>query len=813
MEWAFVPPVIIDDIAKDEAALDLVASKLKYVFFTGGGIPQLTGNIFNSKVPIFQNMGQSESAMFPLLRPTANYAPEDWSYIQLNPICQGEFRHRFDDLHELVIVRRPEYEKYQPIFDLFPELQEYETRDLFAPHPTKPGLWQHRSRIDDVIVFLNGEKTNPISFEQEVTHHPEVRGALVVGQQQFEAALLVELVDEKELDAQEQLQVIERLWPVISSANKKTPAHARISKVKIIFTDPARPMLRAGKGTIQRQGTVNLYSKEIARLYASMGALTSLPAKVTPVRMTDQNAVIRIVTELVKETTEWAKVNPIDDFFALGLDSLQVLNIVRELKLRFPFEALVPGVVYANPSVELLAKEIIRFSNQVEMPLASNDKPNNTLTSIREKYEAFIDGFARGIRSRSQPEVRDPTAPKTIILTGSTGALGSFILQSLISDPSVAHVYCFNRSADSKTMQISRNTERQLSTDFPESRVTFLAPDLSDPEFGLEAPIYYELLSSVTHIIHNAWPVDFNRALQSFQPSLDGVKGFICFAALAKKSPAVLFISSISSATSYFQTKGAGPLIPEAIIEDESSPAAMGYGQSKYLAERMLDYAADKLNIITGSVRVGQIAGTDVNPRGWNRNEWLPSLVLSSHHIGAVPESLGTTSKSCPAGIMGDIAWVPINQVASIVVDLTFALSQQASNSGTRVFHAVNPHTITWQELLPTVKESLEKSSSGGSAGENKGIQVLPFHEWVARLGESSKLANGDVKTEVESDLVYRNPGIKLLSFYESLLEQVEEGTAKFDTKKTSETSQSMQGLKPIKPEWMTSWIENWISK
>jgi thioester reductase-like protein len=40
----------------------------------------------------------------------------------------------------------------------------------------------------------------------------------------------------------------------------------------------------------------------------------------------------------------------------------------------------------------------------------------------------------------------------------------------------------------------------------------------------------------------------------------------------------------------------------------------MGYGESKYLAERILEYAAQKLNLKTGIARVGQIAGTAQDP-------------------------------------------------------------------------------------------------------------------------------------------------------------------------------------------------------
>ncbi|KAL8978628.1 MAG: hypothetical protein Q9177_006355, partial [Variospora cf. flavescens] len=48
--------------------------------------------------------------------------------------------------------------------------EEYASRDLFVRHasPIKKDLWKWKARADDIIVFLNGEKTNPVSMEQHI---------------------------------------------------------------------------------------------------------------------------------------------------------------------------------------------------------------------------------------------------------------------------------------------------------------------------------------------------------------------------------------------------------------------------------------------------------------------------------------------------------------------------------------------------------------------------------------------------------------------------------------------------------------------
>ncbi|GAB1204677.1 hypothetical protein APSETT445_003340 [Aspergillus pseudonomiae] len=90
--------------------------------------------------------------------------------------------------------------------------------------------------------------------------------SLVAGSQRFQASLLVE-VNGKDLSVGERAAMIEKIWPSIGQANEVCPAHARVAKTHILFTPSNKPMLRAGKGTIQRAGTLAQYTPELDTLY------------------------------------------------------------------------------------------------------------------------------------------------------------------------------------------------------------------------------------------------------------------------------------------------------------------------------------------------------------------------------------------------------------------------------------------------------------------------------------------------------------------------------------------------------------------
>ena len=53
----------------------------------------------------------------------------------------------------------------------------------------------------------------------------------------------------------------------MEEANSIAPAFAKIFKEMIIVTDPARPLPRAGKGTVIRKQASALYTSDIDELY------------------------------------------------------------------------------------------------------------------------------------------------------------------------------------------------------------------------------------------------------------------------------------------------------------------------------------------------------------------------------------------------------------------------------------------------------------------------------------------------------------------------------------------------------------------
>ena len=61
----------------------------------------------------------------------------------------------------------------------------------------------------------------------------------------------------------------------------------------------------------------------------------------------------------------------------------------------------------------------------------------------------------------------------------------------------------------------------------------------------------------------------------------------------------------------------------------------MGYIESKWVAERLLEAAADQHGLNTTIIRVGQLSGAENG--FWKTSEWVPTLTKFSHALGCFP--------------------------------------------------------------------------------------------------------------------------------------------------------------------------------
>lgn len=725
---------------------------------------------------------------------------------QFHPELGLELRPVSDSIHELYAVRDPSKKDVQPTFTIFPDTEEYASRDLFVRHPSKnkEDLWSWQARADDIILFLNGEKTNPISMEQYiVAHNEDISTALVIDSQRFQAALLIEpITDGKEFGVAERATFIEKIWPTVEDANKDAPSHARLMKSHVLFTQPQKPMVRAGKGTVSRAATLRSYASEIDALYRDADALfTDLIDRIDNQNQSlNEQTVRKCVKESVLSTLRWSSLDEYANFFAHGMDSLQALAVVRELRQNLATSTIALSTVYTNPSLSALTNTILYLLEERQNSRVSQDQMR-----VKCRHE-IIDEYKLSIGSRLLPGSNSSSESRqeVVILTGSTGTLGSYILDALLDDPAVVHIYCLNRGNDSQSRQLEKNRRLGIQGHSNNARVSFVTADLSEESLKLSKRQYSDLISHATPVIHNAWSVNFNLPLSSFRPQLDGLVNLLAFVRATEKSARLFYMSSISSMMAYRSETGKTPEKP---VTADSAPASNGYAESKYIAEQIIEYTAQKLSS-SGALafaRVGQLAGAVNHPGIWSKDEWFPSMIISSVHLGVLPDSLGP--------VFDEVDWVPIDLAAGILVNLALnrhqsqAMSPNLHVHHADVYHPLNPHTTSWTALQAVVLEEL-------SSITKTRVKVIPLRMWIAKVRKEaeSMVGNGDYTGNIDLETALEtNPAAKLLDFYEGLLSSEAASTNKLEVSETLELSKGLRELQPIKDDWMRKWIREWF--
>lgn len=702
-----------------------------------------------------------------------------WKYFVINSEVMGADWRCVDtdeNIYELFVRRKDPREPLdQPLFYTFPELTEWSTGDLFRPHPSLADHWIYHGRGDDIIVFSTGEKLNPVTIEGIVAGHPAVKGALVVGQNRFQPALILEPHKAPRDDAEAQA-LIEDVWPLVREANKTAVAHGRIARRLVTLSDPSLPFQRAGKGSIQRAMTVKEYRSAIDALYER--ADNPDAQETVPLDFGSEESLTLSLVALFTSDGGARDVEPDTDFFSVGVDSQQVMSIssilqgsVKAAGVSMSRNALAPRVIYANPTPRSLAGYLLAEAR-------GNGTEGNQVAREIEKTKSLVEKYTSNLPVAAAADKPEPLDEgQTVLLTGSTGSLGAYLLDGLCTSARVERVIAMNRGADGgASRQGSISSSRGLGTDF--SKVEFVGVDLSLPDLGLGPTRHAELLASADRIIHNAWLVNFNISVSSFEPHIQGVRHLVDFASAAAKRVPIIFVSTVGTATAWTSPEP----VPERSLDD-LAVADMGYGRSKMAGSMILDAAAARSGVPAASVRVGQVAG----PRGakgmWNKQEYIPSLIASSVYLGVLPDKLG------PADV---VDWTPIEDIAGLILDVSGVTVKQPISAISGYYHGVNPAKTKWSELATTLAQYYQ----------GRIRKLVGLDEWVDAL-RASESATADVD---------KNPAIKLLDTYESMSQASRAGFGHvdFDMKRTVSSSPTAASLSAVTPDLLRNWCAQW---
>lgn len=336
-------------------------------------------------------------------------------------------------------------------------------------------------------------------------------------------------------------------------------------------------------------------------------------------------------------------------------------------------------------------------------------------------------------------------------------------------------------------------------------RVVACPGDLSaeDGRFGLSDSLYEAICTSVTAIVHNAWAVNFNLGLLSFESQSIRPTHHLARLAMSsrlRQTPTLTFVSSIATVLrAPLDDKGK---VLERRYGWDAVGAGLGYGQSKWVAEEVLAAAAAARSggLEVRIARLGQVVG-DTRHGRWKAAEAYPTVVRSALTVGALP-----LVEPASTGEVHDAHyWLPVDRAASAIVEI--ALHRSGEGHGPRlprddavpslsVLNVTNPKPMRWNsEFLPMARDALERYGVS--------FETVPQREWLRRLEQSDP----DVS---------KNPPRKLLQFFKGRYGTVEEpGEPALDMANANEICPSLPkgDSAGLSKELLGKFVEYWMEE
>ncbi|KAH9840927.1 ketoacyl-synt-domain-containing protein [Rhodofomes roseus] len=397
---------------------------------------------------------------------------------------------------------------------------------------------------------------------------------------------------------------------------------------------------------------------------------------------------------------------------------------------------------------------------------------------------AMLERYGKDLPLR-EPANEEIEMKKVVLVTGTTGSVGAHLLVHLLQGTQFDKVYILVRKGaygqTAKARQKTALEARGLDVAVVEmDRLGVLEGDLLAYQLGLGAEVYAELAQTVTHVIHLAWPIDFGTPLANFESAIAGLRKLLDFS-MASRSQSRMRLLFASTAGIFRRIASKDP-VPEELVDNPSVAVGTGYSESKWIAEQMLQRAAESNICQPSIVRLGQLSGGANG--AWRTTEWIPSMVTASLALGCLPDG------------SGDATWIPVDASAAAMLDFV--------DTPARVLHIQHPRPVSWTSVMQHFSSALN-------------LPLAPYAEWFARLESGLSFTSDPSSTQ------YLERGLRLLDILRLPL-VADPGNPRpdvmnalvhgMDLKNALEASATLKdpGLPGIVREDVDRWIAYWHS-
>lgn len=173
---------------------------------------------------------------------------------------------------------------------------------------------------------------------------------------------------------------------------------------------------------------------------------------------------------------------------------LRIVSALKNSKNPLVSKLIMQNTIYNYPSIRSLTEHIVALMN----PEGSVQSETVVIDEHVRVMEAMIEKYSEGLESAlDSPSIDNEDTKVVVLLTGSTGNLGSQILSLLLENRSVHRVYTLNRPS-THTSLLDRHKERFLDKGLDMSllntdKLVCLEGQSTLPKMGLSDEAYDEV--------------------------------------------------------------------------------------------------------------------------------------------------------------------------------------------------------------------------------------------------------------------------------------------------------------------------------
>ncbi|KAI1341293.1 putative NRPS-like enzyme [Xylariaceae sp. FL0016] len=580
-------------------------------------------------------------------------------------------------------------------FDSTPGARVYRTGDTAKILPS--GLLEITGRVGSMIK-IRGYSVQPGAVENAVVTHLAVSHCAVVAHGDgLDRQLLAYIVPDQEPGGRPAVTIDEAGFS--PAARKALAAHLAHYMIPALWVE------MESLPTHEVSGKVDL-----KRLPSPTRARS--PSKILTNGDKKQEADQKITLEDVAKL--WANALNIPykavmqqehDFFDLGGHSLALVDLVTKLTGTFGFPVPLARLA-GNPTLQGHL-EVVRNARDGHTAALQADLPKVLKSDSLLPEDIKPNGAKMKRLSDAQ----------TVMVTGTTGFLGAFLLHALLENTS-AHIICLVRFADltnknhaSGIARVRNNLlDLGLWRDSMLERLEIIPANLARKRFGLTPDAFNDLAGRAEVIIHSAATVNLVYPYAAMQgANVFGTREILRLA--CQGGATVHHISTNGVLPDSVAGWDEGTLVD---VDDVPDKLLDGYGQTKWVAEKLV-LEAGKRGLPARIYRPGTISGHSVTGSS-NTYDLLNALIVESLQLGHAPDIDGWYAEM-----------TPVDFVSNAILSLA-----DEADTEQRIFHLGDPNPVTTKDVFNSMAEL--------------GYETKPigWEDWVAMWTEKRGNGKGD---------------------------------------------------------------------